>query len=589
MSVRCRLAFALALGGRYNPPGTGVAKSLEENREPTSGTARLESWKEIAAYLRRDVTTVRRWEKREQLPVRRHRHGKLGSVYAFTGEIDAWREQRSADFDGGAVSQQSIGRNATLSVQAEAAAAHEIQPSVVVLPFANISPDSEGEYFADGLAEEIINSLAQFSRLKVIARTSAFAFKGKNEDIRKIGQALGVTNVLEGSVRRAGNRLRIIAQLIQAADGTHLWSQRYDCELTDVFALQGEIAAAIGGTLGVKLTGQHAHPYEPSPSAYEAFLKARQYQRSAFVQGGGGADRIDECFKQAIALDPQWADPHSALALQHFLVGILGVRPNETIPLARAEARKALDLLPSEPIAHAVLGALAAVNDYDWNEADEQFKLARASGPIAPSVQQLYAGFYLSPLGQFEEALQHSEKVIAQDPLNIMCRGRQLTILLCAEKYERAIVEAQKLLEFDEQLAWAHSIIALAQFLQGKLAEARRGADEAFCLAPLNPIAAGLQAGLLKQRGEADQVEKLLASLREMPALGMILYHLVCSETEAAIGWYERAIEQRHTYAVEWASAGFLRPLRSSPRWSKVAAMMNLPAQTAHDSKAFEL
>jgi eukaryotic-like serine/threonine-protein kinase len=468
------------------------------------------------------------------------------------------------------------------ALQSISAGVEETQPSIAVLPFANVNRDADDEYFADGLAEEIINALTQFSGLKVIARTSAFAFKGKNEDIRKIAQALGVTNVLEGSLRRAGSRLRITAQLIHAADGTHLWSQRYDRELTDVFALQDEIAAAIVGTLRVKLIGQPAtfRPHEPNLRAYEAFMKARHHQHRRFLKTAEEqVARAEGYFEQAIALDPQWADPHSALGQQYFLLWAIGWRPGEMIPLARAEASKALDLLPSEPIAHAVLGAIAAIHDYDWKEADQQFTLARAPEPVSPSVRHLYAGFYLSPLGRFQQALEESEKVIAQDPLNVMCRGRQLWILLCAEMYERAIVEARTLLEFDEGFAGAHSTITLALFLQGKVAEARQQAGEVFRRMPLNPLAAGLLAGLLKQRGETEHAEKLLATLREMAPLGMIIYHAVCSEIDDAIDWYERAIEQREPYAAEWASGGFLRPLRSSPRWPGLAKMMNLPTR----------
>jgi TolB-like protein len=171
------------------------------------------------------------------------------------------------------------------------------QPSIAVLPFANMSRDSDDEYFSDGLAEEIINALTQIPGLKVIARTSAFAFKGKNEDVRRIAEALGVTNVLEGSVRRSGNRLRVTAQLIHAADGTHLWSQRYDREMTDVFAVQDEIAAAIVEALKVKLAGRPAtvRSHEPNLPAYEAFLKGRhQY----FENSPEPFARAHEYFKQ---------------------------------------------------------------------------------------------------------------------------------------------------------------------------------------------------------------------------------------------------------------------------------------------------
>jgi eukaryotic-like serine/threonine-protein kinase len=450
-------------------------------------------------------------------------------------------------------------------------------PSIAVLPFANMSRDADDEYFSDGLAEEIINALTQVLGLKVIARTSAFAFKGKNEDIRRIAEALGVTNVLEGSVRRAGSRLRVTAQLIQAADGTHLWSQRYDRELTDVFAVQDEIAAAIAQALQVKLIGKRstARPHEPNLRAYEAFLKGRhqsqRYSPEAFAMA-------EDYFKQAIALDPQWADPHSALGGQYFVLGFFGLRPmSEIVALTCAEARKALELSPSEPTAHALLGIIAASHDYDWNEAEQQFRLAMASESLPPDVHDAYALFCLMPLGRFKEAIQERDKAIAQDPLNSVWRARQAFTLLFAEFYELAIAEARKALEFDERNHLSHSTISLAYFLQGKLAEARVSAEETVRLAPWEPLAVGTLAGLLARAGENDRAQKLLPTLRATGPEGMIMYHLICSEIDAAIDWYERAIELRLPGAALNASAGFFKPLRSSPRWPKLAKMMNLP------------
>jgi serine/threonine-protein kinase len=461
---------------------------------------------------------------------------------------------------------------ASVSVKVE-----EVHPSIAVLPFANMSRDADDEYFSDGLAEEIINALTQVSGIKVIARTSAFVFKG-NEDIRKIAEALGVTNVLEGSVRRAGNRLRVTAQLIHVADGSYRWSQRYDRELTDIFALQDEIAAAITGALSGKLTGTPVtRPHQPNLPAYEAFLRARHCQ---FLQPASEAfARAEEFFKQAIALDPQWADPHSALGQHYFSVGALGLRPlSEMLPFASVEARKALELLPSEPTAHAVLGAIAAVHDYDWKEADQHFRLARASESLPATAQLLYAMYYLSPLGRFEEAIEQHAKALAQDPLNIGSRTSQLVTLNAAEMYERAIVEAQKLLEFDDRNQVAYLMIAAGYLYQGKLAEALEPAEEAFRLAPWHAGIAGFLAALLAKAGEKQRAERLIAGMRGgMIPFGMFSYHLNCSEIDAAIDWYERAIEQRHPYAAQFACAGFTKPLRSSPRWPKLARMMNLP------------
>ena len=187
------------------------------------------------------------------------------------------------------------------------------QPSIAVLPFSNMSADKENEYFSDGLAEEILNSLVRIPGLKVTARTSSFAFRGKEQDIRGIAEALDVKTILEGSVRKAGNRVRVTAQLINAADGYHLWSERYDRELTDVFAVQDEIAAAIAAALKLKLSGEAApvHRHTPNVPAYEAFLKGRYHMLKGTPEGWA---RGKDFLEQAVALDPQYAEPHTQLA-----------------------------------------------------------------------------------------------------------------------------------------------------------------------------------------------------------------------------------------------------------------------------------
>jgi serine/threonine-protein kinase len=453
-------------------------------------------------------------------------------------------------------------------------------PSIAVLPFANPGRNADDEYFSDGLAGEIINALAQISGLKVIARTSAFAFKGKNEDIRKIAEVLGVTNILEGSVRRAGNRLRITAELIHAADGMHIWSQRYDREMTDVFAVQDDIATAITATLKVKLTASQATSrHEPSLPAYEAFLKGiHQFPTRGQVTAAEASARAEDYFRQAIAFDSQWAQPYAALGRQHFFLGLLGSRPlSEMVPLARAEARRSVELFPSEPDAHAVLGAIAASHDYDWKEADKQFTLSWEGESVTSGVRDLYATFYLAPLGRFEEAIGQETEAIAQDPLNPFWRARRGTVMLLAEMYEGAILEARKALELDDSDFLPHSVIAAAQFYQGNFVEAREAAEEAFGRSPWSATAAGFLAGLLVRSGEKERAAKVIASMSRMIPGGMILYHLVSGDTDAAMDWYERAIKQRWPIAVVLASAGYARPMRSNQRWPTLARMMNLP------------
>ena len=269
------------------------------------------------------------------------------------------------------------------------------QPSIAVLPFANMSRDADDEYFSDGLAEEIINLLAQVSGLNVIARTSAFAFKGQNTDIRKIAETLGVTNVLEGSVRRAGTRLRVTAQLIRASDGMHLWSQRYDREMTDVFAVQDEISAAIAEALQPKLSPQAAAKprYTPKLPAYEALLKARHFHWKVTAES---MDQAKKFYEQSISLDPQFALAQALYANYLFGRTTIGMTPlREIAPVARALAQRALELEPSLLEAHSILGVLAATYDYNWQEAARRFKLAMADGSASPHCYMTSGDCYL--------------------------------------------------------------------------------------------------------------------------------------------------------------------------------------------------
>ncbi|MGA2882319.1 MAG: protein kinase, partial [Bryobacteraceae bacterium] len=288
----------------------------------------------------------------------------------------------------------------------------EKQPSIAVLPFANMSADKEQEYFSDGLAEEIINALVKIPGLKVIARTSAFAFKGQNADVRKIAETLGVAHVLEGSVRRSGNRIRVTAQLITAADGSHLWSERYDRELADVFAVQDEISAAIAEALHTKLSPQAAAKlrYTPKLPAYEALLKARHFHWKVTRES---MDQARVFYEQAIALDPQYALAKAIYADYLFGRTTVGMTPmREAAPAARAMAQSALELDPSLPEAHVVLGVLAATHDYDWKEAAHRFTLATTDDSASPHCHLSSGLYYLLGSGRRKEAVVELERAV---------------------------------------------------------------------------------------------------------------------------------------------------------------------------------
>ncbi|MBN2318800.1 MAG: protein kinase [Acidobacteria bacterium] len=293
----------------------------------------------------------------------------------------------------------------------------EPQPSIAVLPFVNMSGDKEQEYFSDGLAEEIINALTKIPGLKVIARTSAFAFKGKDQDITKIAEALRVSNILEGSVRKSGNRIRVTAQLITASDGSHLWSERYDRELTDVFEIQDEICQAIVDNLRIELSVGFPITKPPTGNveAYNLYLKGR-YHISKFKQESLAKGR--QYCEQAVAIDPDYALAWFGLAFFHAAMSYFGFMPSN---IANTESRqavmKALELDEMLAEAHATLGTLHAM-EFNWKGAKGEFLRALELNPESADAWHYYSFFYLTPTRRIDRAIAASQKALELDPLS---------------------------------------------------------------------------------------------------------------------------------------------------------------------------
>ena len=326
----------------------------------------------------------------------------------------------------------------------------DAKASIAVLPFENMSGDKENEYFSDGLAEEIINLLAKIPDLKVIARTSAFAFKGKHEDIRRIAAALGVTSVLEGSVRKSGNRIRVTAQLISAADGSHLWSERYDRQLADVFTLQDEIATAITAALQVTLTA----PSAAGDATRPAFRRTSTISRRSTTPSG--AHQTQWHARRNISNGPSsWI--HSLRRRTRNSDTCLGssagygvMSPRDALPLMREEARRALAIDPLLPEGHAMLGTAAAWFDFDWPEAERHFRFAMAQGAVAPLVHLNYAMYCLLPTGRAQEAVDQYTLGLNEDPLNLMARAERAVCLRSASRIAEGNDELRQLIELDE-------------------------------------------------------------------------------------------------------------------------------------------
>jgi eukaryotic-like serine/threonine-protein kinase len=453
------------------------------------------------------------------------------------------------------------------------------QPSIAVLPFADMSPGKDHEWFSDGVAEEIINALTHVPGLMVIARTSAFAFKGKNEDIRRIAETLGVAHVLEGSVRRAGNRVRVTAQLITAANGSHLWSERFDREMADVFAVQDEIAGAIAATLQVKLSGAPAihRRYTPNLPSYEAFLKALHHAQKLTPDAMA---RSREYYEQAIALDPGFALAHSTYGFYFAQLANYGLlTAHEAMPLVRAKAQRALEIDSSLPDAHAMLGVVAALYDYDWTEAERRFKLAMATDPIPAQVRRAYALYYLLPTGRFREAADECQHALKEDPVDLMGRLRLAQCLRAAGRIADSFRTLREVLELDENLWFTHFVLGVEHTLVGDFSEAMPHAERAHVLAPWSPVATAGFAAVLTLTGEVSRAEALLEGLKPGDAYGAPLalgtFHLLCSEIDLAVEWAKRSIEQRHP-AIFFFLNAHGQTLRSSPSWPALADSMNL-------------
>jgi serine/threonine-protein kinase len=459
------------------------------------------------------------------------------------------------------------------------------RPSIAVLPFADMSAGKDHEWFSDGLTEEIINALVQVTGLRVIARTSAFAFKGKQTDVRRIGEALGVAHLIEGSVRRAGDRVRVTVQLVTAQDGSHLWSERYDRDIADVFAIQDEIAHTISQTLEVRLApgGRSSDRHTPTIAAYESYLKAlHEIRHGAFERSWQYANR-------AIALDPTFAAPHAfqgfllwvRSAIQSPIVGMQRIPAHESIPQAREALLKALELDPADPQAHARLGVLAATYYYDWSEAEDRLRKTLACQPVDASVN-LHVGLLLAFLGRGIEGAALVRSAIFEDPLNMSALDSLGYTLAVGGHVTDAIDQYQKALN-DHPQYWAGAeALAILHHSLEHPREALAFAERAVAAAPGNPSSIGILAGLRKRLGDIGGAEALLQELGDITQygapIGLALFHAVSDDSEAGTESLEKAIEQRDPRVIVFVRLPIGKVWQASARWPALARILNLPA-----------
>ena len=456
--------------------------------------------------------------------------------------------------------------------------AREESPSIAVLPFANLSADKENEYFGDGLAEEIINALTKVPELRVIARASAFAFRGAERDLRLIGQRLRVGSVLQGSVRSAGSRIRVTAQLINVADESHLWSERYEREMTDIFAIQDDISLAIATALKVRLAAPRRST--TNLEAFQNYLKGLYWYQRYTPESLALAK---QSFEQALRHDPNCAPAHAGLAVYYYGLGATGIRPmTEMAPLAKSAAVRALAIDGTLSEAHSVLGLVVGAVEYDWQAAERHFQAAMAVDPVPPLVRVRYALYFLTPRGRYEEAEAQYRRTFETDPLSMMVHFGLAFALYCQGRYDEAIEHAATAVDLYPDYWLVHFAMGLALSQKGGARESIASLEAAVRLAPSFTLAAGFLAAAYVQAGDPDCAEKLMHEVTERGARQYVspacfaVYQAALGQADKMFESLGAALEERDPYLTRMDAEPCFAPFHADPRYRGLLNKMSL-------------
>ena len=464
---------------------------------------------------------------------------------------------------------------------AGASAAAKGPPSIAVLPFANLSPDRDQEFFADGIAEEILNALAQIDGLRVAGRTSSFAFKGKNEDLAGIAQKLRVGTVLEGSVRKDGSRVRITAQLINAGDGYHLWSQTFDRELTGVFAIQDEIARAVVAALKGRLLPADAAPAASrpttNPEAYSKYLLGRHF---IGVGDRGGMAQAVAALEKSVSLDPGYAPAWASLAYASFwLVQFETTAAEQAAHTARARAAadKAVALAPELADGYAMRGFMRVNQGWDWRGAEADMDKALALGLGDANLVRLNARFVMAPQGRLGEAVAALQRLVERDPLSASAWASLGTLLTYRGRHDEAAAAFRRSLEIAPTNPIAQSLVSYNLALQHRgeesLAAAREVKEEGWRLIS--------EAVAFESMGRRPEAERAIAELKRKEADTMAYqigtFHAWRGDDDEAFAWLDRALRQEDGGLSDVLIEPAVSRMRGDPRYRALLAKMNLP------------
>jgi TolB-like protein len=457
--------------------------------------------------------------------------------------------------------------------------------SVAVLPFVNMSNDPDQEYFSDGIAEEILNSLSHLNDLKVAGRTSSFQFKGKNADLRQVGHKLGVSTVLEGSVRKQQNHLRVTVQLVDVHDGFHLWSEKYDREIDDIFAIQDEIALSVTEKLKITLLETEKAVISNNTrteinEAYDYYLKGRFY----WNRRGPALKKALEYFQMAAELDSEFSLAYAGLADTYALFGFYSVLPShKVIPLARQAAEKAIELNPSRVEPYSVLAYITTFHDWDWDDARSQYEKALAINSGYAPAHYWYSNFLGWTDKDSFHAVEEAFKAIEIEPLVAHSHTTLASAYLCFQKFEEARKAAEAALDLDANSFLSYCGLSLALHGLGKNIEALEAIQSAVNVSARHPYPLHILAWLYSTTGNVAGAQRIFGELTDrsktefISALSLSIAAYSAQDRDLAFDLMEKAFVEKAGLLVSINRYPFLSFVKTDPRFQPFFKRMNYP------------
>ena len=455
------------------------------------------------------------------------------------------------------------------------------EKSIAVLPFENLSEEKSNAYFADGIQDEILTRLSKIADLKVISRTSTQRYKHTSQSPSQIAHQLGVANLLEGSVQRTNDQVRVNVQLITAANDTHLWAETYDRKLTDIFVVESDIATTIAKTLQARLTGAEKAAIAKRPTAnrevYELYLKGRFFWNK---RTAADLRKAIEYFNQALDKDPGYAPAYAGLTDAYLILSQYGAAsPADSFPQAIAAAKKAIELDDTLAEAHTSLACSLAYYDFDFEQSVKEFERAIQLDPNYATAHHWLSNGVLSALGQFERAIAEGKRAVELDPLSLVINTDLGQDFFYARRYDEAIVHLRKTIEMDPRFYFAHWVLGTALQLKGQLSEAVAEYSKAVELSD-DPSVLALLGQAYARAGQRDEAQKILVRLSEeaksryVQAYSFVLMYLALGDKERAIDEMERAYRERDANVAQIRTDPMLDDLRGNPRFEKLVSQI---------------